>query len=362
MTDAKTEILKHFPNERYKRFWYPTRPIFTLFLGLTITSLGVIGIIPLAWALWAAAAFALDDLPLTPILAMFTAVNNLKEGRKTLKAGIMIAALTLAVLSGGFLGYFVFAKSAFVMKLITDYITLTSCSPLLISLGATLGAAVAHTTHKIRPFLGILLGIGIASLIPFSPPLMLEIMFLSVASFAFVTSVVVKQGLRAYFKYRYGHTNADGYECARNEEAQNAFIKSQAETFNVTDNQLQDLAAHCKEKAAAYKRDASFFHEYFGDRTHVTNAYKDIYHGLMDPNLTADTACDVKKLIQRSHEASFWGQVREDTRDRAKAKANLHFAFGTFFSAGFDARMEAHQVKIYEGGELDTERLRPFCV
>ena len=196
-------ILKRFPTEKYKRFWYPTRPIFTLFLGLFLSSLGWLGIMPISWALWAAAAFALDDLPITPITAMFTSINNLMQGRKTLKAIVMITAISLAIIAGSLLGYFVLAQTPIAVKLISDYIALTSCSPLLISIGAMLGAYAAHATHKISPFMGFGLGILVASFIPFSPPLIVEIMFLSIAGCAFVTSVLVKHSLRAYFKFTY---------------------------------------------------------------------------------------------------------------------------------------------------------------
>jgi hypothetical protein len=71
MISPETEILKRFPTERYKRFWYPTRPLFTLLTGLFLAGLGGVGILPLSWALWFAAAFALDDLPITPINVCF---------------------------------------------------------------------------------------------------------------------------------------------------------------------------------------------------------------------------------------------------------------------------------------------------
>ena len=185
MQSNTEEIFKRFPTEKYKRFWYPTRPLFTLFMGLFIAGLGWIGLLPFSWALWFSAAFALDDLPITPITAMFTAMNNLRQGRKTLKAIVMIIAIGFAVITGGFVGYFFLAKTPIAVKFITDYIILTDCSPLFISLGAMIGACVAHVTHKMSPFMGFSLGILIASFVPLSPPLIVEIIYLSIAASAF---------------------------------------------------------------------------------------------------------------------------------------------------------------------------------
>lgn len=354
MQSNTDEILKRFPTEKYKRFWYPTRPIFTLFLGLFISSLGWLGILPISWALWFAAAFALDDLPITPISAMFTAINNLIQGRKTLKAIVMITAISLAVIAGGLLGYFVLAQTPIAVKLITDYIAMTSCSPLFISLGAMLGAYAAHATHKISPFMGFGFGILVASFLPFSPPLIVEIVFLSIAGCAFVTSVLAKQALRAYFKYAYGESNADGYECARSPEEQTEFVARQAAKFDVTPQQLQNLATHCKEKASTYKNRATFWHEFSGNRNYVTNSFKDIYHGLMNPRLTQAEAITVKELIADSKLDA------ENDNPQTTARINAHYAFGTFFHADVSTRVLAHQVKIAKGGGLDEDTLRPF--
>lgn len=347
-------ILEQFPTEKYKRFWYPTRPLFTLCWGLLIAGLGFIGILPLSWAVWFAAAFAFDDLPLTPITAMFTAVNNLMQGRKTLKAIVMITAISLAIIGGGLLGYFVLAQTPFAVKLIVDYISLSSCSPILISLGAMLGAYAAHATHKISPFMGFGLGIIVASWIPFSPPLIVEIVFLSAASCAFVTSMLTKQALRAYFKYAYGESNADGYEQARSPEEQDAFIVEQAKKFDVTPEEFQKLAAHCKEKASVYKSEASILEEFMGQRNYVTNSFKDIYHGLMNPRLTPAAAIITKNLIANSQLAAI------DNTTETRATVDMHFAWGTFFREGVSARTLGHQIKIAQGGGLDAEMVRPF--
>jgi hypothetical protein len=285
---------------------------------------------------------------------MFTAINNLMQGRKTLKAIVMISAISLSLIAGSLLGYLVLAQSPAAVKLIMDYIVLTNCSPLFISLGAMLGAYLAHLTHKISPFMGFTLGIFVGSFIPFSPPLIVEIVFLSIAGCTFVTTVLAKQALRAYFKYTYGESNADGYERARSPEDQAAFVVRQAAKFDVTPAEFQDLVTHCKEKISTYKYQATVLHEFSGNRNYVTNSFKDIYHGLMNPGLTdADTEI-VKKLIGNS-------QLDDaDNNPETKAEIDLRYAFGTFFQAGLPVRTLAHQFKIMEGGGLDSEKIRPF--
>lgn len=359
MPSHAEQIQQKFPTERYKRFWYPTRPLFTLLMGLSIAALGWIGLFPMSWALWFAAAFALDDLPLTPITAMFTAINNLLQGRKKFKAIVMIIALIAALILGGVLGYFVFAHSVFAVKLITDYIAITTCSPLLISMGAMLGAFIAHATHKISPFMGFALGIFVASWIPFSPPLIIEIVFISMAASTFLTSVITKQALKAYYKYYYGQSNADGYECARRPEAQAEFIDQQAQKFQVTPEEFQQLATHCKDRIASIKREATFFQEFGGERTYISNSYKDIYHGLMNPRLTDTDVLMVKDLIANS-ELPVELQIDPQRKQIERAKIQAHFLFGTFSNHGVEKRTLGHQFKIEEGGGLDSEKIAPF--
>ena len=203
--------------------------------------------------------------------------------------------------------------------------------------------------------MGIALGAMIASFIPFSPPLILEIVFLSIAASTFVTSILVKQGLRAYCKFRYGASNSDGYECARSPEDQREFITQQASKFGVSPDDFENLANHCKDKIHTYKSQSSFWNEFSGNRTYVTNSFKDIYHGLMNPKLTNEEAIKVKELIQDSHL-----EEKDDTPDN-KAKIDLCFQFGSFFNTGVEYRTLGHQFKIAEGGGLDDEKIRPFC-
>ena len=292
-----TKVGQLFLTSKYKRFWYPTRPFFTLGLGLFLASLGWIGILPLSWALWAAAAFALDDLPMTPIIAIMTAINNLFHGRKTLKAQVIISTITIALIIGSSLGFFVFAQMPVIVAGFTQYIALTSCSPILISIGAILGGYMAHITHKMNPILGMGLGITLMSYAPITIPLIVEIVFISSASFAFITSIATKQALSFYFKRQYGHSNADGYNQARSVEEQQIFIEKQAKNFSVEKQAFEKLTQFCQNRVSTIKDTSFILTELMNARTARSNPYKDIYHGLMKPELTEEDIVSVKKLI-----------------------------------------------------------------
>ncbi len=291
------KVEQRFPTIKYKRFWYPTRPLFTLGLGLFLASLGWMGILPLSWALWAAAAFALDDLPMTPIMAVMTASNNLFHGRKTLKARVIISTITIALIIGASLGFLVFAQMPALVAGVTQYIALTSCSPILISIGAILGGYTAHITHKMNPILGMGLGITLMSFVPINIPLIVEIVFISSASFAFITSIAAKQALRFYFKYQYGHSNADGYNQARSPEEQQIFIEGQANKFSVDKQAFENLTQFCQNRISTIKHTGLIWAELMNGRTSISNSYKDIYHGLMKPELTPEDIVSIKTLI-----------------------------------------------------------------
>ena len=255
-------ILQQYPTEKYKRFWYPTRPLFTFVLGVFLASLGYIGILPMGWALWLSAAFAFDDLPLTPIMGIITSINNLAHGRKQTKAIVMISSIILATISGGLLGFFVMSQLPGFMTGITGFIAATSCSPILISIGAITGGLLAHKTNKFSPFTGIILGVTVASFVPFPVSIMVDTVFICAAGLAFVSSILVKQSLRIYYNYRYGNTNADGYQMNKPLAEQNDFIKQQATKFNVPVDAFEKLIRHCMQKIRDVKNKATVIGEF----------------------------------------------------------------------------------------------------
>ncbi|HVT62848.1 MAG TPA: hypothetical protein VHD33_05100, partial [Legionellaceae bacterium] len=164
-SDEIEKILHYFPTERFKRFTYSTRPFTTVVMGITLVGLGWLHILSMPIACWLLAAFVLDNIALTPIMGAINAVNHLLNSRKILKASIMLAAISLSLISGAYLGYFYLAPMPMIAQVLSKYITITGCSPFLISIGAMLGAYVSHTTHKIPLFWGIFFGSCLASIV-----------------------------------------------------------------------------------------------------------------------------------------------------------------------------------------------------
>lgn len=351
-------ILQRFPTEKYKRFWYPTRPFFTIGLGLFLTGLGFIGLLPISWALWLAAVFAFDDLPLTPIMSMVTAINNLAHGRKKFKSAIMLIAVSLAIITGGLIGFFVLSQFPVFLTLITSFIAATSCSPILISFGAIAGSVLAHFTNKISPFVGITMGILVMSLLPIPIPLMVDLVFICAAGSAFVASIVTKQALRVYTKFRYGHTNADGYGMDLSATEQLVFIEAQANKFSVTTEQFTKLITLCREKIQAIKSKATFFEEFGGTRQPVTNSFKDIYHGLMNPHCTIDDIKSVKELLKISGTA----EVRRAIALHSDQEIAMMKGFTTsgVLRSDLDVRTLYHQAQISPG--IEEEYISQFTL
>ncbi len=346
---ANPAVLQRFTTEKYKRFWYPTRPLFTLITGFFLAGLGFVGILPMSWALYFSAVFAFDDLPLTPILGILTSANNLAHGRKITKALVMITATTLAALTGGLLGFFVLSQLPAFMLAINSFIAATSCSPVLISIGAVTGSLIAHFSNKISPFLGIALGAVIFSCLPIPVPLMVDIVFVCAATLAFVSNIAAKQGLRAYYQYRYGHSNADGYSIDKHPDKIEEFTKSQADKFGVTPKAFSSLLTHCKEKVHGIKSKATFLEEFTNTRQPRSNSYKDIYFGLMNPSATKEDIASIKTLIENS---------RPVVLRKFKEEAKLDLTSSGTLRNDLKLRTEYHQYKIGVG--IPSELIEPF--
>lgn len=348
-------ILQNFITEKYKRFWYPTRPLFTLGFGLILTSLGFSGILSMSWALWLAAAFAFDDLPLTPIIRFATAMNNLILGRKKIKAITTLIVITLAIIMGGWIGFLLYSQNSFLVVLIADFISATGCSPILISLGAILGGMLAQFSDKMSHFNGIALGVFFMSLIPLQIPLMIDLVFITAAASAFFASIMTKQVLRLYTQFRYGHSNADGYDMDRSDMDQLFFIENQATKFNVSVAEFNKLIHFCRKKIQDIKQKATFWSELSGSRQVITNSYKDIYCGLMNPNCTPQDISSLKLLLSESKQ----GFLKRMAFSEDIGKRNEVVVMNSFFCKDpFQIRLFSHQAHIYPG--LQDDYVEPF--
>ena len=349
-------VSRLFPTDRYKRFWYPTRPFFTLGLGFFLAGLGLVGLLPMSLALWLAGAFAFDDLPLTPIMSMIGAINNLTHGRKKLKSATMIIIVSLAIIAGGLIGFSILSQSSFFLTLIVGFIAATNCSPILISFGAITGGLLAHFTNRISPSTGIMIGVFIMSFLPIPVPLIVDLVFVCAAGTAFIASIITKQILRAYSKFRYGITNADGYEMNRLATEQQVFIEEQAKKFSVTSEQFITLITLCREKIQIIKIKATFFEAYIGTQQPVTNSFKDIYHGLMNPSCTVDDVRSVKELLKISTST----EVKAVISSSSEMEINTikKFTPDGVLRSDLDKRKFYHQAHIFPGIEKDF--IQPF--
>lgn len=347
-------ILQRFPTEAYKQFSYQTRPFFTMGMAMVLIVLGWFHIVNPAVISWILAAFVLDNVALTPIMSSLRAINNLLNGRKTLKSKLMLAAVITALAAGALLGYFVLMPIPFVSKLLLDYIALTGCSPFMISMGAMIGTYISHTTHKIPLFWGIFVGSCIASVIYFPIPIVLEVVYFSAVALAFFVTVATKQTLRSYYQQQYGHSNADGYGIACSPLDQESFIKQQSKKFSVKFSEFKELTEHCRKKITEIKKEATYWEEYSNLRRHKTNSYKDIYHGLMNPTLTPERVKIVKNLIA---ESNLPPEVY--TTENTK-KVTQTLRLGTFFNPDLDTRIIFHQYQISDSGGLEPTLQRAF--
>ena len=99
------------------------------------------------------------------------------------------------------------------------------------------------------------------------------------------------------------------------------------------------------------KNKATLFEEFSGARQPRTNAYKDIYHGLMSPDLNPSDIASVKELIQKSTIKNIPPRLN-DPLIRAQESIKSSETLRT----NLQARLFYHQVQISPGiPEKDTQ-------
>ena len=348
------KILQRFPTETYKQFSHQTRPFMTMAMAAVLIALGWFQIVNFVVIAWVLAAFVLDNVALTPIMSALRAINNLNNGRKQFKSIVVLTVVVLALLAGTGLGYFVFLHTPAITGFFANYITLTGCSPFMISMGAMAGAYFSHSTHKVSLFWGIFIGSCLASVLPILVPVAFEVVYFSAVSVAFLATVIAQQSLRLYYKTYYGHSNADGYNIDKNPTELRQFSVDQARKFGVSPSQFETLTARCLTRIKEKKSDASFWSEYMNYRSNVTNSYKDIYYGLMNPNISDEDIVEIKFVIANSNLPDF-----QNTPENRKKVTHMTRR-GTFFSPDVELRTLSHQFHIIEAGLLDPDLLKAF--
>jgi hypothetical protein len=348
------KILQRFPTEKYKQFSHQTRPFFTLATAICLIALGWFHVVNFMVVSWILAAFVLDNIALTPIMSALRAVNHLVNRRKTFKSIMTLLVVALSAGLGVGLGYFLLGHFPIVASIFTDYISLTGCSPFLISMGAMLGAYIAHATHKVSLFWGIFIGSFLATMLYIPVPIALEVIYFSAVGTAFFATVLAKQSLRLYYKLNYGHTNADGYGLDRNAQEQREFALEQSKKFGITLREFEVLSYYCLARITEVKKDASIWTEYMNYRSQITNSYKDIQFALMNPNITEEEIRETKYLIAHSNLTPAFNTAEN------KNKVASMYRLGTFFAPDLELRTMAHQFKISESGILDPKVQAPF--
>lgn len=346
-------IAQRYPTEGYKRLWYPVRPFMSVMIACVVLSLCWLGLLSFLPALMAILFFTLDDIIATPILSLYKGLNHLFEGRKQIKATVMLIAVGLALVLGGFAGGYLLTHLPALAHFVGEFFSVLKISPLLISLSGFLGLGLAQVTQKTSASLGFGLGLCVAFFIPIQFPLMIEAIYFSMIISAYIVSVITKQVLRGYFKLSYDHTNADGYALTRSPKQRTQFIEDRSKKLDMSVEEFVTLTEHCREKVTKIKKNATLWQEYMGIRTGMSNSYKDIYHGLMRSSLDPQEIQRVQhvmkmsrppiKLSQEDKNMAFWASI-----------------VGYFPDAR--SRDVLHQYQLHECGGVDESVLKPSMV
>jgi hypothetical protein len=264
-----------FPTAKHKRSFYPIRPIFTLFTSLFFLGLGVIGVLPMGWALWAFMLIGADDLFATPFIRVTQSVENLINHRKKYKAIVSLISIALGITIGLALALFVLPHMPMVIGLIQTALERSQGSIAINAICLAVGVGIARV-YKKSPFLGMLGG-GILALLSSSfitLPLAIECMVCITLATTFLSSLLAQYGLKIYYKIFHGDSNADGYSYD-NEPS----LKARAQELNVTPEEIRNLQALCRKGIKGVKkRGARSITALTDFRWQRSNSFKDIFH------------------------------------------------------------------------------------
>lgn len=279
---ADPNVFRRFATERFKRVKHLTSPLIDIAVFLALATSFAIGLFTFELAFTLAALYFYLFIPNTLAVLAGKAINNLINERKQTKAWVMLLTIAASLLLGGLLGYFVLSKSA----LFVDFVCIGGLSPALIAC-FMLGCHATKDLSDTRLFFLSPILLLTCWLVPVSAiPLMLDVVFVSAVSVAFVSSLIAKQALRFYYYYNYGHTNADGYEKNRSQTDQEEFMAQQAQFFKVSTKEFKALVDECEKEIFLAKNrqvDNYDFPYIPVTKEESANSFKDIYFALMRP-------------------------------------------------------------------------------
>ena len=353
---AKRKLMRPFFTDQYKRFFYPSRSTFSLVAAMLFALLAYFSPIPLAFIALAAACFFSDDIPLTPVMSLVTAMSNLYYSRKTLKAYVTLVSVVSALVIGALVGFFVLAQWPLCTAILGSYLAITYSSPFIMALGALLGGVFAHTTGKLSAFWAVTTGLVIGSLLPIALPIVFELVFISAVVSAFCASVLTKQVLRLYHYCRYGASNADGYAMDCSPSQQQALMKNRAQELGMAPEVFTKLTTYCRKKVHDIKSHASLWQEFSGERRLATNSFKDIYHALMRPHTSRFEIRSIKNMLVNTHLKV--GDKSEANQKIIQTAANS----GHLFRVDDKTRLLLQQTKVTEYGGIPSKLLRSIVL
>jgi hypothetical protein len=302
MANEHDKIFKLFPTQKHTRIFYPIRPLFTLSLSLLLAGLGIIGLLPLSWGLWLAMMVGSDDLFVTPFFRLIQSCENLGNKRKQAKSILSIIAIIGGLAGGITLGIFIWYHVPVVAAFITSLTLKSGTSATLNALCMTLGALIGRV-YKKNTMLCILAGLMLATCLPVTVPLAIECVFTLALATTFVSTILIKYALQAYYKIRYGHTNADGY-AFNYQTTESAADQAAAQNLNVTAQEVQTLRVVCMKGAAGVRKRCHAGHGLTGTDAQLKNSFKDIFHLLIQAKDSKDTEvkANLTTLLTTSNE------------------------------------------------------------
>lgn len=197
--------------------------------------------------------FVFNLLFLTPYLHLRRSIDNILVERKLIKGIFSISAIALGAIGG--VRYSAYLMSHF--PLYYDFLSSITSIGFYSILFMIAGEMVSRITNRVSSnkasVVGWLLGTATALIsikmdMPIQIPENIFGAIVSAGVFAFAGSVISKFSLKAYYKYRYGRTNADGegaFYDHRVPDGSHVLDEKQAQVFGVSANDVRRLRQVC---------------------------------------------------------------------------------------------------------------------
>lgn len=276
MLSTQEKIAKQSPYST--RVFYPFRPFFTLAIGVSALSIGWAGIVPMGLAVWMGTSVITDDLALYPAFRINGFRNNLSVDIKQYKSKIGMAITLAGYIAGAIAASYILANAAW-MAFFTNLIIAMECHITVLAICQILGAMTAH--YFDRPALmGMFIGAVVAPYLPIVIPMAVDIYGLSILTGGFLATYLGKQVMRGLYYFKYGHSNADGYHFAH-EENEMEVDQQRAEFFGVDKAVFTNLRVSLLKVIRGTNANTSYLGKVIGSGKACTDELKNILFLLM---------------------------------------------------------------------------------